>query len=522
MARAFIPRGGPGHCAGVVCVAGGRAVIGRRRAPRRRVVAVIAALLAASVASGSAPPAAAGSATTGNACLVSANRRYSNRDVTVAATATSADPTVVELTGTTVDTMIPESVQLELYNLGYYAAGFNGVGISATLTISADNTVESTRTTSASSFIGVTITDPDGVKNTGDEQATTTPNVLPLPDTTWTPTGGDIAFREASLLVVTSHFFGFATARHECSPGSTTDRLTMTPALAAPFETITPASAPVCSDASLIGGRLRPVDIDVPALCSDANGNLDPASVAVVTQPVGGTATVGAEGLVVYTNTDPEVGLDTFTVVVADTDGLASAPATITVDVRHLRFMERAGPFVVMPQVELDGKPHVSTAPLSTITVTNDPSSGMGFTVSAYAVDLTGPGGPSTAIDLNDDGTADLTVPDCEGTGGTARVCIPSANLGWAPQADVVAGAPPDPAVAAVEAGAPSAASAGEWLGQLEAGGPVLSLDEPRVLCSSPAEEAGGTFACDADVFLAVPASAAAETYTGYLVITIL
>jgi hypothetical protein len=42
-----------------------------------------------------------------------------------------------------------------------------------------------------------------------------------------------------------------------------------------------------------------------------------------------------------------------------------------------------------------------------------------------------------------------------------------------------------------------------------------------NTLCSAPVNHAGGTFICNAALYLGVPASAAAGTYSGGLVITL-
>jgi hypothetical protein len=43
-----------------------------------------------------------------------------------------------------------------------------------------------------------------------------------------------------------------------------------------------------------------------------------------------------------------------------------------------------------------------------------------------------------------------------------------------------------------------------------------------KSLCTAPAKHSGGTFSCGGDVSLAIPASAAAGTYSGTLTLTIL
>jgi hypothetical protein len=64
---------------------------------------------------------------------------------------------------------------------------------------------------------------------------------------------------------------------------------------------------------------------------TDVNGNLDPSTVSIVTQPTAGTATPNADGTVTYTNTDPAALSDSFTYTVADTTNLVSNAATVTI-----------------------------------------------------------------------------------------------------------------------------------------------------------------------------------------------
>ena len=74
--------------------------------------------------------------------------------------------------------------------------------------------------------------------------------------------------------------------------------------------------APVANNDSATVGANASVNIDVLANDTDANGNIDPASVTIVTQPTGGTATPNPNGTVTYTNTNPSATTDTFTYTV--------------------------------------------------------------------------------------------------------------------------------------------------------------------------------------------------------------
>ena len=75
------------------------------------------------------------------------------------------------------------------------------------------------------------------------------------------------------------------------------------------------------------------VTYDVLANDKDDDGSLNPASLTIVTQPTGGTVTVGAAGSVTYTARAGFTGSDSFTYTVADMQGAVSQAATVTVSV---------------------------------------------------------------------------------------------------------------------------------------------------------------------------------------------
>lgn len=495
---------------------------GRRPVTVRRALglALVGALLSATATA--APTRAAGTETAINACQMSANGLYSNMLVTAAGTASAVSPARIDLTGLSIGTTIPSHVYLELYALGFYVAGYNPVGVTASLTVTATGTVEGVQSRVATSLMEVTITDPDGIKATGDESVSASPPILrPLAAMTWTPTGGEIQFSQTAATFTTNHFFGTLTATLTCVPGSTPDRLSVLPAEATPFETIVPPAAPVCLDRSLIAGRSTTTSVDLPGLCSDANGDLDPASADIVSGPTGGTAALSPAGILTYTHTDPSVLSDAVVVTMADGGGLVSNPFTIAFDIRSLRLMTQDATDIELTEVSLDGGAQIGVGALNTIVVTNLPASGLGFTVSAYASDLGPPEIPTTSIDLDGDGDGDVTVPACAVAGSLGRLCIPARNVGWIPSAAVLSDDVPGGG-ASIQAGGASATSADDWLAKLK--GPVapVGLSQPQELCSAPLTQAGGAFRCDAELFLGVPASAGAVTYRGLIVVTII
>jgi hypothetical protein len=181
---------------------------------------------------------------------------------------------------------------------------------------------------------------------------------------------------------------------------------------------------------------------------------------------------------------------------------------------------------VEMAAITLNGNSQASAGSLRDLTVTNARGTASPWTLTGFITDLGAAGSPTITLPTGQ------TVPACSAAGslGTQpnanRLCIPGDNMGWAPTAsvahDVIFGD-----VATVAAGPADAVDATDWILQLRAAGAagldgIGGLQETNVLCSSPENQSGGTFACDADLFLGVPASAGAGIYTGGLVLTLL
>ena len=66
---------------------------------------------------------------------------------------------------------------------------------------------------------------------------------------------------------------------------------------------------------------------------TDSDGDLNPASVVIVSEPTDGTATVGTSGTITYINTGTSAITDTLTYTVANTEGQISNEATVTITV---------------------------------------------------------------------------------------------------------------------------------------------------------------------------------------------
>lgn len=92
-------------------------------------------------------------------------------------------------------------------------------------------------------------------------------------------------------------------------------------------------TAPVAADDTASTEEGVPVDVNVLANDSDADGTLDAATVSLQNAPGNGTAEVNADGTVTYTPDAGFSGTDTFSYTVQDDAGAGSDPATVIVTV---------------------------------------------------------------------------------------------------------------------------------------------------------------------------------------------
>jgi hypothetical protein len=340
------------------------------------------------------------------------------------------------------------------------------------------------------------------------------------------------------------------------------------------FENVTvvaPPTAPVCSNVTASVGVGQATTVDLTNACSDVNEAQGGGSPFVFTPGTvsAGTLVAGATpGTFTYTAPAVDPGAPVVvTFTATDTTGLVSNSATITITVLANQCnattascnlqqilvlpvvgttmtMDKVPGLVGLSTVALNGQPQVSTGAINAITVTNARGTAAGWSVTAYATDL-GTASAATFTPL-----PGVTVPLCSNAGAgpfianpalaatiaADRNCIPGDNLGWTPAAAISHSLIPGD-VAQVTAGPASATGvapqtdAQAWLAALIAAGnkndPGVGVDglggllSSKTLCSAPVNHSGGTFICNASLYLGVPASAAAGTYSGGLVITL-
>ena len=496
------------------------------RRTRRLSVALTISLVAAVMSFGTfASPASAATQLTTNSCQNNATGTFANVDFTLTGAGAPNPATLgvdtVSISGATVDAFFPAAILVAGYNLGFLTTGPNSVAADMTFTINGTNTVEGSQALGPITIVGATttITDPDDVAGTGDETATDLGVTVPLPATTWTPTGGNIEFSDGGssttaavgpggIIAVTFTCLAGQSVNltdptlalpTDCQTNTGVDCTSRQSAIPVPFDTVTvvaPPTAPVCSGSAVSVGAGQATTVDLNALCSDVNGNMDTASFATgATAPAAGTVAYAA-GIATYTNTNNLATADSFSFTVADTTAptpLVSTEVTVTVTILGnlcdatagacslnqiitvtvsgaTLTLEQTGQFVTMSPVTLNGSAQVSTGAINQMTVTNSRGDLVGWTVSGYVTDLATAAGPHT----DPDGPGPLPpVPDCGFLCGAAdALCIPGDNLGWTPSAAVahvqLAGD-----VAAVTAGLSHATGGPAWLAQLPAAGPT-------------------------------------------------
>jgi hypothetical protein len=514
-----------------------------------------------------ASPASAGTVTTNNSCTNNAQPGTSSLPITLSGSATPDPATLgtdsITLAGATFQIDVPSTVLLSGYGLGLLVLGTNTIPATVNLHLLGSNTAEADQTLPPLSVTGVTtISDPTPAdKTSGDETATPLSVTANLPTTTWTPTGGTVGLSLGSSNTSALVAGGIITVTFSCTPGDPTPAgcgaaplascTGTSPVPALPFDTVTviaPPTAPVCTNDAVSVGVTQAVPIDLTNNCTDVNSNLDATTFAVSTPSVGTLS--GSDGVYTYTAPASDPGAPVvLNFTVADAGGLVSNSATVTITilanqcdatatacslteivvqpvVGTVMTLDKSPGLVTMSPVVLDGESQVTTGTLQDLTVTNARGTNSPWTLSGFVTDLGAPGGPTITLPTGQTIAACSTAGSLGLQSDADRLCIPGDNMGWVPTASiahhVIAGD-----VAQVTAGEASATDAANWLSQLQTAGAtgvngIGGLQENNVLCSSPTDHSGGTFACDATLFLGVPASAGAATYTGGLVLTLL
>lgn len=329
---------------------------------------------------------------------------------------------------------------------------------------------------------------------------------------------------------------------------------------------VAPPTAPVCTGESVSVGVGQSATINLNNNCTDVNegqGGGSPFTFTVNPPSAGTLDPTATPGVYTYTAPATDPGPITVGFTATDTTGLISGSVDISITVLANQCDATASPlgcdltqivvqpvvgttmtmdkvpgFLVMSPVVLNGAEQVSTGLLNTITVNNARGTAAGWSVTAYVTDIGAAGSPTfsplpgvTVPLCSNGGAGPLLGTPAAPTPAADRLCIPGDNLGWTPTAAVAHNDIPGD-VATVTAGAASAASPAEWLAALVA---KSNLPDPSTgvdglggllgsttLCAAPVNQAGGTFTCNASMYLGVPASAGEGQYTGGLVLTLI
>jgi Big-like domain-containing protein len=144
------------------------------------------------------------------------------------------------------------------------------------------------------------------------------------------PTFGFVVLGQITQLPNSNRMFNFMDIA-----GNMTGLLTWPPANA-PAIPITPipnvSLFPPIANNVITSTRLNtPISINVLASDRSLLGSIDPTSVTIVTGPTKGTITQILNGIITYAPNTGFLGTDTFTYTVADSFGVVSLPATVTV-----------------------------------------------------------------------------------------------------------------------------------------------------------------------------------------------
>jgi CSLREA domain-containing protein len=139
------------------------------------------------------------------------------------------------------------------------------------------------------------------------------------------PAGGTVTLNPDGTLTYTPTLSGQYSFTYQASDGISESNVATV--------TITVNAPPVANDDSADTPEDTPVTIDVALNDTDVDGNLNPASITVISGPVNGTVTSNGDGTFTYTPNPNFYGSDSFTYTIADDGGLTSDEATVTINV---------------------------------------------------------------------------------------------------------------------------------------------------------------------------------------------
>ena len=95
-------------------------------------------------------------------------------------------------------------------------------------------------------------------------------------------------------------------------------------------------TAPVANNDAATTNQTKPVTINILANDTDADSTINPATLAINTNPTNGIIQLNQDGTVTYTPNATFVGTDTFTYTLTDTGGLTSNTATVNITVNNI------------------------------------------------------------------------------------------------------------------------------------------------------------------------------------------
>ncbi len=402
------------------------------------------ALAAAVVVGPSRRTAVAASAT--NACKSNATGTFS--DITISLTGSGApNPAsvgggVVTLSGVNVTAAVPATLLVSGYNLGLLTTGANTIPVKGWVALAGTNTAEAKQVVTFTASVSTTISDPNGIPGNGDETATPLNLNLSLPDTTWTPLGGNIEFAQGApgslpaipagqvgpaavtpqggVFISAQVAGGLIKANFDCQAGtSAVGGATFTAATAGPFATVTVTG----------GGATTTTAPGTTAPGTTAPGTTAPGTTAPGTT-AGPTTTEAATTTIPATTTTapgPVSGAATYT---------TSCKNSVTPDLSELTF---EGSGTAPSQVDADSTFKVSNMAWKVTIPAGVFQTGINFGLITPGTSIKGTldlaiTGTNTQQTTQDSPKINLTIPVTTNADGTAKpttVSFTVADMQW-------------------------------------------------------------------------------------------